>query len=165
MSLEYVDGSASLDPLYQRLMGYKREQFEDLEEIYHDFRRSLGGVDIHRQDLSAILDGYILQATNDIRDIHNAFVDLINVTDIPPRVLERIILSAFAFYRSLLRIFRFIDRIDDVDGLDWNILEIVENLLKKIIRENPASRIAIQIRASRASRASRSLKRKRSVKK
>ncbi len=134
MPLEYVPGSASLNPLFQEIKG-SREPFEELKENYQDFIRSLGGIDIHQQHLSDRLDGYIREVKDNIQDINDAFVELINVTATPSIVLRRLISSTIELHNSLLKLFEFIDRLGETEGIDWSIdIETTQflTLLRKI---------------------------------
>jgi hypothetical protein len=138
MPLEYVPGSASLNPLFQEIKG-SREQFEELKENYQVFIRSLGGIDIHQQHISDRLDGYIREVKDNIQDINDAFVELINVTATPSIVLRRLISSTIELVNSLSELRKFIVQVISSEGIDWSVeKETVQflKLLKRIRRRN-----------------------------
>jgi hypothetical protein len=141
MPLEYVPGSASLNPLFQEIKG-SREPFEELKENYQGFIRSLGGIDIHQQHLSDRLDGYIREVKDNIQDINDAFVELINVTATPSIVLRSLISSTIELVNSLSELRKFIVQVissEDLEDFDWRVeKETMQflKLLKRIRRRN-----------------------------
>jgi hypothetical protein len=112
MPLEYVPGSASKDILYQKLLDLKKNSLEDAEYMYDTIRKKINLLEVS-QDVAITLDELLLQATLSIKNLHDLFVELINVTDTASNILNRSIVSCHFISENLNRLSEFLDRIGE----------------------------------------------------
>ena len=143
------------DPLYKKIMNYKSNYYDQLEQKHKEFTVSLGGVDIQNQHDSVTLYSYNEHLHVTFQMINDKFEELTDAKETPSYVLERLIVLTQRLLDDFSELFRFVDRYglaEDIKDKDWGFgMDVALNIMalkdikegvngKRVFRRSKSSR-------------------------
>ena len=141
MPLELVPNSAlqeakaaqAADPLYKKLMDYKSNYYDNLEQKHKEFTVSLGRIDIQSQHDTATLYSYNEPLHVTFQMINEKFEELTEAIDTPFHVLEHLIDLTQRLHNDFVQLFWFVDRYgltEDIDDKEWGFgMDTILNIM------------------------------------